>query len=76
MHRDGFSFFHGGKECSEEAGRVKVELNLDRSFSCLELLTFWTRSFFFVGAVLCIVGCGVDPWLLPTVDDSDNLSPA
>lgn len=40
MHRDGFSFFHGRKESSEEAGRRRVELSLDQSFSCLELLTF------------------------------------
>lgn len=55
---DGFFLFHRGKENFGEAGRMRVELNLDQGFSSLELLTFWTRSFF---VVLYRVGCGVWP---------------
>lgn len=50
---------------------MRVELSLDQGFPSWQLLTFWTRSFFAVGSVLCTVGSGADSSFY-LLDDSDS----
>lgn len=59
------------KERFGGAGGVRVELSLDQGFPSWQLLTFWTRSFFAVGSVLCTVGSGADSSFY-LLDDSDS----